>query len=77
MLVYQNKCYHHYLHGIQEKYVDNLASDSDKLINLDKCLSLKENEKVKKNLKRSTRISLTIRHVPKTTKAFFRLGNEL
>ncbi len=76
LLILQQKCYHHYLHGIEEKEQDNL--EAIKLINIDNCLSLKSEEgenSLKRRRRRDTRISLTIRHVPKTTKAFLRLGN--
>ncbi|KFM74967.1 putative alpha-ketoglutarate-dependent dioxygenase ABH6, partial [Stegodyphus mimosarum] len=60
LLVVQHDLYHKYLHGIQEKEVDII---NEKIKNLNACNNL-----VGCELKRNTRISLTIRHVPHTVK---------
>lgn len=67
LLILQEKCYHHYLHGIDEKTDDSIT---DNIMNIEKCSNVKLNDRVS----RDTRISLTIRHVPKTTKPILRLG---
>lgn len=61
LLILKDNMYTDYMHGISEIHEDDL---NDPLIkNLDKC---DQNET--KLLERTTRISLTIRHVPKTSK---------
>jgi len=67
LLILQDKCYHHFLHGIEEKTDDLISSD---ILNAEKCSNAQLND----TLSRGTRISLTIRHVPKTTKPILRLG---
>ena len=57
--------YHKLLHGIEEIHEDSI---SDKICNLTNC------DQLGNVLPRSTRISLTIRHVPKTTKMKFKIG---
>ena len=57
--------YTKYLHGIEEIHEDVI---SDKICNLTDC------DSVSKTLPRTTRISLTIRHVPKTSKMKLKLG---
>ena len=53
--------YTHYIHGIKETKVDTLC---DKVANLDTCTA----HVVGDRLERQTRISLTIRVVPKVLK---------
>lgn len=53
--------YKTYLHGIEERTTDNMT---DKVVNLSQCGGISIGE----TLSRKTRISLTIRHVPKTIK---------
>lgn len=67
LLILQETCYHHYLHGIDERTSDKIT---DKVLNVNECSSIMLSEE----LTRETRISLTIRHVPKTTKPILRLG---
>ncbi|ODM93525.1 Alpha-ketoglutarate-dependent dioxygenase alkB 6 [Orchesella cincta] len=67
LLILQETCYHHFLHGIEERSSDIIT---DKIFNVDQCQGVKFNDE----LSRETRISLTIRHVPKTTKPILRLG---
>lgn len=50
-----------YLHGIAEHCEDTVT---DSVVNLDKCSGVGVGDK----LSRDTRVSLTIRHVPKTLK---------
>ncbi|CAD6222999.1 GSCOCG00005343001-RA-CDS [Cotesia congregata] len=63
LLVLQDTLYHDYLHSISECNYDII--ESSYIRNLDLC-SFKYEESEKLN--RKTRISLTIRHVPKTSK---------
>ena len=58
--------YHNYLHGIAERTCDIVT---DKVANLDACKA-----KLGETLQRTTRISLTIRNVPKTLKFKINLG---
>lgn len=58
--------YHNYLHGIAERTCDVVT---DKVSNLDACQA-----GLGDTLKRSTRISLTIRNVPKILKFKLNLG---
>ncbi|GAB6029283.1 Alpha-ketoglutarate-dependent dioxygenase alkB 6 [Chamberlinius hualienensis] len=65
-LILKGSLYHDYHHGIDEKVSDVL--DSTKLVNLDNCdISFCADNL----LKRNSRVSLTIRHVPKTFKMTF------
>jgi alkylated DNA repair protein alkB family protein 6 len=59
--------YSNYLHGIREITSDVI---DEKIVNLDYCLD----RKIGDELKRGTRISLTIRNVPKVLKARFLFG---
>lgn len=62
LLILKDTLYSQYMHGISEIEQDSL---NDPLIqNLAKCTVTTNSD----TLKRSTRISLTIRHVPRTTK---------
>ena len=65
LLVLKHDMYHKYLHGIEEVHEDVL---SDKICNLTNC------DDIGSTISRSKRISLTIRHVPKTSKMKLRLG---
>ncbi|CAL8126033.1 unnamed protein product [Orchesella dallaii] len=67
LLILQETCYNNFLHGIEERSSDLIT---DKILNVNQCQELKLNNE----LSRDTRISLTIRHVPKTTKPILRLG---
>jgi len=61
--VLQKDLYHNYLHSIAERDVDSISENTIK--NLDICTEkFTEGE----TIKRDTRLSLTIRHVPKTSK---------
>ena len=59
--------YHNYLHGIAERTYDVVT---DKVANLDAC----NNATLGDILQRNTRISLTIRNVPKILKFKINLG---
>ena len=61
--------YTKYLHGITERQVDLLDS---KVINLDSCFNVPENKK----LQRNTRVSLTIRYVPKVLNVKLKFGKK-
>ncbi|XP_072932952.1 alpha-ketoglutarate-dependent dioxygenase alkB homolog 6 [Epargyreus clarus] len=70
LLVLQDKLFSHYLHCIEEIHEDFL---DDSILNLHMC----SNSYVKDTtLKRNTRVSLTIRHVPKTTTFKINIGNK-
>ena len=58
--------YHNYLHGIAERTCDVVT---EKVANIDAC-----NATFGETLQRGTRISLTIRNVPKTLKFKINLG---
>lgn len=70
LLVLQEKLFHHYLHCIEEVKQDLL---DDTVVNLHMC-----SDKYAKGctIERDTRISLTIRHVPKTTTFKINFGNK-
>ena len=61
-----DELYKCYLHGIAPREIDNVT---DKVLNIDSCRA-----KVGDVLHRSKRVSLTIRHVPKTLKLKLQLG---
>ncbi|XP_071570889.1 alpha-ketoglutarate-dependent dioxygenase alkB homolog 6 [Temnothorax nylanderi] len=63
LLVLQKDLYHNYLHSIAERDADSVSESSIK--NLHMCAEKFTEEEV---IKRGTRLSLTIRHVPKTSK---------
>lgn len=62
LVVLQDDVYSKYLHSISEKGADLIT---EKCVNIEQC-----NEKIKigQQIQRNTRISLTIRHVPKVCK---------
>lgn len=63
LLVLQKDLYHNYLHSIAERNADIISESSIK--NLHMCAEKFTKEET---IKRGTRLSLTIRHVPKTSK---------
>lgn len=63
LILIKEQMFHHFLHGIDDLMVDDC---DDKLVIPD---GIEENVQVK----RGTRVSLTIRHVPKTRKIKLRL----
>ena len=65
LLVLKDDMYHKYLHGIEEIDQDVIC---------DKICNLNDRSVIAQAFPRSTRISLTIRHVPKTTKMKFKFG---
>ncbi|XP_043283214.1 alpha-ketoglutarate-dependent dioxygenase alkB homolog 6 isoform X2 [Venturia canescens] len=69
LLVLQENLYHDYLHSIAERDTDIISSQKTKNLNL--CSGNYHNGDV---LERGTRLSLTIRHVPKTSKLKIKLG---
>lgn len=66
LLVLKDEMYLHYLHGIRPTSQDTIT---EKVANLNSC-----NSKLGANLTRTTRISLTIRHVSKVLKTTILLG---
>uniref|UniRef100_A0A1B6M712 Fe2OG dioxygenase domain-containing protein n=2 Tax=Graphocephala atropunctata TaxID=36148 RepID=A0A1B6M712_9HEMI len=67
LLLLQDSMYHDYQHSIEEVLQDVIT---ESIVNLNQT---NENNSLSKVLNRSTRISLTIRHVPKTTKLKLKL----
>jgi len=65
LLVLQGEMYHRFLHGIEEIHEDII---DEKICNLDSTTVIGS------IIPRKTRISLTIRHVPKTSKMILKLG---
>ena len=65
LLVLKDDMYHRYLHGIEEIDQDVLSY---------KICNLPDPSVIGQVFPRSTRISLTIRHVPNTTKIKFKFG---
>lgn len=69
LILVQDEMYKTYLHGIREVHSDTL---SDTVVNLDHCKGMNVGD----TLHRSTRVSLTIRHVPKLIKASLLFGRK-
>lgn len=69
LLILKGELYHDYLHAIAETYTDTILPGTIK--NLDMCIDTYKEGQV---LQRGTRLSLTIRHVPKTSKLKLKLG---
>lgn len=65
-LKYLDECYNNYLHGIEEITSDTI---SESVIN-----AKAANVSVGEEITRGTRVSMTIRFVPRTTKAPIRIG---
>jgi len=63
LLILQKDLYYNYLHSIAERDADSISESSIK--NLHMCAKKFTEEEI---IKRDTRLSLTIRHVPKTSK---------
>ncbi|CAD0201608.1 unnamed protein product [Chrysodeixis includens] len=70
LLVLQDTLFHNYLHCIEEVTEDVL---NDNIINLKMCSN---NYTRMSTVPRDTRVSLTIRHVPKTTSFKLNIGNK-
>lgn len=68
LLILKHEMYENYLHQISELNEDLI---DDRVANLKNCETL---YKIGEKLKRDRRISLTIRHVPKTSKMKLRIG---
>lgn len=69
LLILRGELYNDYLHAIAETCTDAISKGMIK--NLDMCaVEYKEGQV----LERSTRLSLTIRHVPKTSKLKLKIG---
>lgn len=69
LLILKDDMYHKYLHGIAETDEDVIGEN---VSNLPHC---SHSYKLGDKCKRETRVSLTIRHVPKTSKMKLKLGN--
>lgn len=69
LLVLTDRLYDHYKHGIEERTRDVL---DETILNLDMCLDVYSKGLT---VDRGTRVSLTIRHVPKTTSFKLNFGN--
>ncbi|KAK0090224.1 hypothetical protein PV325_002294 [Microctonus aethiopoides] len=63
LLVLQENLYHNYLHSISEKKIDAISSND--ICNIGLCSNNYTDGEL---IQRGTRLSLTIRHVPKTSK---------
>ncbi|XP_059622612.1 alpha-ketoglutarate-dependent dioxygenase alkB homolog 6 [Phlebotomus argentipes] len=68
LLLIKDEAYHDHLHSIDEYFEDKI---DERVTNLSLCETTHESGTV---LTRSRRISLTIRHVPKTSKMKIKLG---
>ena len=66
LILVMDEMYNTYLHGISQRESDTIT---DSVVNCNQCNVLSGDI-----LKRTTRVSLTIRHVPKVLKAQIRLG---
>ena len=69
LLVLCEDMYEKYLHGIADRCQDSVAADT--IANFSQ---LRSSSTLAPVAERSTRVSLTIRHVPKTLKVKLRLG---
>lgn len=69
LILLVDRAYSFLLHGIRETDSDLI---DEKIFNLDRCVNVKLGE----TLKRETRISLTIRHVPRVLKSKLFFGNK-
>lgn len=69
LLILRDDMYHKYLHAISDVDEDVI---SENVANLQHC---SHSYKLGDKIKRETRVSLTIRHVPKTSKMKLKLGN--
>ncbi|XP_046847687.1 alpha-ketoglutarate-dependent dioxygenase alkB homolog 6-like isoform X2 [Xenia sp. Carnegie-2017] len=67
--VFEQDMYTKYLHGISERKVDTL---DNKVLNLDSC----SNVSIDSALKRETRVSLTVRFVPKVLNVKLKFGRK-
>lgn len=68
LLILKDDMYHKYLHSIAELREDSVTDD---IMNLKQCC---DSYALGSKLLRNTRVSLTIRHVPKTSKMKLKLG---
>lgn len=68
LLMIKDDAYHKYLHSIRERTEDLICPT---IANIEMCENVGEKNRV---LKRDKRISLTIRHVPKTSKLKLKFG---
>ncbi|XP_015180807.1 PREDICTED: alpha-ketoglutarate-dependent dioxygenase alkB homolog 6 isoform X1 [Polistes dominula] len=69
LLILTGELYHDYLHAIAQTYSDTISKNIIK--NLNMCAAEYNEGQI---IERSTRVSLTIRHVPKTSKLKLKIG---
>ncbi|XP_033329338.2 putative RNA/DNA demethylase ALKBH6 [Megalopta genalis] len=69
LLILQGDLYHHYLHSIAERDTDIISTSLVKNLNI-----CGDEFTEGQTLQRDVRLSLTIRHVPKTTKLKLKIG---
>lgn len=72
LLILKDDMYTKYLHSIAEQTHDTITTQ---LANLGQCADDELKNQIGGTIERNRRISLTIRHVPKTTKIRLRLGH--
>lgn len=70
LIIVMNDLYTNFMHSIAEVSQDNIGTD---LVNIDRCEHF--TNFIGCTIERDRRISLTIRHVPKTSKINLRLGH--
>lgn len=70
LLMLKDEMYTKYLHSIADETYDTISAD---WANLEQCVESRD--RVGETIERNRRISLTIRHVPKTSKIHLRLGH--
>lgn len=70
LLILKDDMYSKYLHSISEVTEDLITSG---IANIERCAGFKD--RIGETVKRGRRVSLTIRHVPKTSKMKLRLGH--
>lgn len=70
LLIIKDDLYHEYLHSIDEVSEDTIDID---IRNINRCIQYKDY--IGHTIPRKRRLSLTIRHVPKASKFFLRLGH--
>lgn len=70
LVILKDDMYNKYLHSISEVTEDLITNN---IANIERCVGFKN--RIGEIVKRDRRISLTIRHVPKTTKLKLKLGH--
>lgn len=70
LLILKDDMYNKYLHSISEVTEDLITNN---IANIERCIGFRN--RLGETVKRERRISLTIRHVPKTTRMRIKLGH--